>query len=1079
MIKRLAVIGSATALAALVLFLTMLAEPSSTSNNGAAQKLTPQDAPLPIPDITHAGPGLSQTPFESARQYRYSRVNNQGQLIQIFGETLTPRPQGVSEVEKPGVRIHLTPSRVIEVRAERGTFVAPDNQPRNGEFKGRVVLTLFEGPGERAVDLSPGSADVGMRVFLQDAKFDLELGQIESRGPVHVTGPRLDFRGRDLTLVYSESRGRIERLEIAEGRQLRLKPGSRGDSAEGEPARSEDRRATTAPADRDEKVEPAEVEKPVRKKGVTQYYAARLEKGVTISSKDIEADADRMNLWFSMDRKDTAKLGAAPSRTTTTAASPVKPGDTSPTTKPATSPAPAAPTAAVKKDDKSAPPSAPSRDFGIGAPLPPDEVMAPPGVDDVTIAWTGPMVVEPTETMPDRITAPDDYALELVGEPVRITTSNKDVITAASFDYLGSTGRIRLTGSGTEPMTLDSPNLGVLRGPQLVIDQSTGLGQVIGAGSLQAHGDPGLADTVDARTALERGGTAKLPRGMDITWNDRLDLSFYLRPQRDADDVNRLRGIKDVMFRGEVKVQHLDFDVRADRLNLSLNDPEKGTQTLEAIHASGGVIVNGRGGNDGDLSIKSDQLEIELARGEKGQVEPRRLLARGSVEAAQPGRVLKTGALDVGLGMVDATVAATQPVNGNGKSAGKSERRVVVKTMRADQGVTIVTGAPVLNLSAMRLSADTEADQVELFGLPDKPVRIERDGSILSGEHIIMGQTSKTVHVVGPGRFAFMSRSSKPTAGGEKNNQTLVTVVWTEAMHFADDVGLAQFTGKVQTRARTDKETSRLLADDLRLKFVHVENLGPAVVETVKGDGLRDSMNRSDRAIHSVTARGNVLFEAESWTDKAQSDLGTRLTITGDHMHFEESREEVQVVGAGRMLFEDYRPEAKPKAAADKSESPIVSFTGRGATLFTWKGRLLLDAYHNDMLIQDRVQMIHRAKGKPEVMQLDCQNFLSDLEATGGLGVWLSSSAPQPEIKAVLADRDVRLIAYGRTITADHLQYTGSDQTLTLRADQGKLVSVNDERDHTTRSFSWYRWDLLKDMHTVDNPSSTIVPIQR
>ncbi|MCE9589784.1 MAG: hypothetical protein K8S99_04600 [Planctomycetes bacterium] len=1101
MLKRFVVIGSATALAALVLFLTMLAEPTQPGGAGAGGgKLTPQDTPPPVPHIGHGENGSPlQRPFANVNQYRYSRVNKQGQLIQVFGKTLTPKPQGVSEVELPGARIHLTPSRVIEIRAERGTFVAPDNQPRNGDFKGRVVLTLFEGPADRAVDLTPNSPDVAMRVFLLDAKFDMELGQIESRGPVHLTGPRIDFRGRDLTMIYSEARGRIEHLEVIEGRQLRLKPGdaqpaatqSAAGAAQNGPQNSTGK-TTTAHA----KSEPATKRTGT---GQAQYYTGRLDKRVAISSRDIEAEADRLNVWFCLSRREAGKLGGspqsppspvapAPAATRPSAPAPAKPA----TPAPAPKPAPLAPTIANHAN---------GADFGTDAPLPIDESMAPPGVDDVNITWAGPLVVDPLDAMPDRVTGPDDYALELVGQPVRITTANKDVITAATFDYLGSTGRIRLIGDEANPLVLDSPSLGVLRGPQLVIDQSTGMGQVPGAGTLKARGEPGLADAVDPRGTLKAQG-AQMPRGMSVKWNDRLDLSFYLRP-RHADaknsDVNRLRGLKDVMFRGAVVVQHPDFDVHSDRLNLSLDDPDKGSQSVQAINASGGVVVNGRGEREGALSIKSDQLVIELERGKDGQMEPHRLLARGSVVADQPGRKMTTGSLDVGLGMAAAKpaagVTATRPAPEKEQglmpldAGATGERRIVVRNMHADQGVTIVTQDPPMNLVAMRLDADAEADQIELFGLPDKPARVERGESVLSGEHIVMGQASRSVHVIGPGRFAFMSLSSKVpganAADAADPKRVLAIVNWDEAMHFADDVGLAQFTGRVRTQARTDTQASRLLCDDLRLKFTHVDKLaGAPAGKPAAGDGLRDRMDNSDRAIQSVTARGNVFFEAERWEDKAQTQLVTRLTLTGDHMHFEEPREEVQVLSPGQMLFEDYRPDGKPAAAgaaaaaAAGGASP-VHFSGRGATLFKWKGRLVLDAYHNDMLMQDRVQMIHREPNKQEVVQLDCQNLLADLEATGGLGVWFSASSPQPKIKSILADRSVRLLADHRTINTDHMKYTGDDQTIILQADPGKMVEIIDDRDPTARYVREIRWDLLKNQASFEQPSPAVIPLNR
>ncbi len=115
-------------------------------------------------------------------------------------------------------------------------------------------------------------------------------------------------------------------------------------------------------------------------------------------------------------------------------------------------------------------------------------------------------------------------------------------------------------------------------------------------------------------------------------------------------------------------------------------------------------------------------------------------------------------------------------------------------------------------------------------------------------------------------------------------------------------------------------------------------------------------------------------------------------------MTFDNLAQQVQVIGPGHMLIEDYRSAspgngraiaAATSAANPASQpttdatDPTIHFSGRGKTLFTWTGQLTLDAYHNDMLIEQEVQMVHATPENTDPVQLDCRAL------SGGHGfVW-------------------------------------------------------------------------------------------
>ena len=316
MFERIVVIGSATVLAALVLFLTLLSEPSAPKS---AKR--PINDPLNVDLIPEFDPNRTSSkidPRGRAKKYRISSVNSRGQLVELYGDTVTPLPDGVTRVTAPGARVHLAPSRALGIRAEQGTILAPDNQVRSGDFVGDVVLTLFDAMNRR-VDMSPSSPDAKLHVYLHDAQFDMELGHIESDNDVHMIGPRVDFRGVGLDMTYNEKRRRIDRLEITRGRSLRFTPQPEGVAgSDDEDTEAPSLAATTDPGTNavEENEAPSSGSDPLEEQTddtttavdtaidtnrPIQYYRARFEDHVRIQGQHATIETDRLDVVFSFD----------------------------------------------------------------------------------------------------------------------------------------------------------------------------------------------------------------------------------------------------------------------------------------------------------------------------------------------------------------------------------------------------------------------------------------------------------------------------------------------------------------------------------------------------------------------------------------------------------------------------------------------------------------------------------------------------------------------------------------------------------------------------------------------------------
>ena len=118
--------------------------------------------------------------------------------------------------------------------APKAQFTMPGNHPRDGLFLGSekepVVFTLYECAAGQTPDLT-SLKDVRLKVYFdQEARFDLELDEVRSAGPVQLTGPNMDFRGIGLQLTWNRLDQRMEQLDITRGRVLRYQPEEKTDA---------------------------------------------------------------------------------------------------------------------------------------------------------------------------------------------------------------------------------------------------------------------------------------------------------------------------------------------------------------------------------------------------------------------------------------------------------------------------------------------------------------------------------------------------------------------------------------------------------------------------------------------------------------------------------------------------------------------------------------------------------------------------------------------------------------------------------------------------------------------------------
>lgn len=624
--KRAFLIGGAVAASAALLLFTLLAGPE-TASGPAERPSDPGLADLPtddLPDAPVVDPDAARAiPVGRGDVGEYA-FNREGRVTILQWASITPKPEGVSDVVAPQARTFFSPSRVLQMTAREGTVVAPDNEPRKGNLRGDVVLTLYERPDGKPIDFDDEAAlakFVTMKVYLDDAAFDLELGQVDSPGPVHLTGPQVDFRGTGLSLNYNQLRQRLERLEISRGERLRFRPTGKQEDAEEVVAAEVEPAAATMPVadsgtmstETDASTPAAQAQADLPEPAQTMAAAAEgAQPAVTdVPTPSADASASVMEDQQANVEANAPDAALEPSAEVAAAApgpvaepapasaeaipapaaeAPAAP-DALATAPPAEAPsenvatpepaAPAAETAAAAldpdtqfyrarfqedvrvvtapegddrrvtmtgdelavifamapSDDEEEPaaaqpepapstdaPSAEPRDDkpereprvpaaaatteAEPAPQPVGRSLMAERDDDIVVTWVGRLIVQPHAEGRDLITGPDDVLVAMSGseaKPVVVETAPQETITAAHAQYLASATEVKASAFDAAPMRITAPELGVITGQAITLNQTAGTGSVQGPGWLRGNVSrrPRAEDRADAAAALD------------------------------------------------------------------------------------------------------------------------------------------------------------------------------------------------------------------------------------------------------------------------------------------------------------------------------------------------------------------------------------------------------------------------------------------------------------------------------------------------------------------------------------------------------------------------------------------------
>ena len=1115
MSKRFVVVGGATAMAGLVLGASIVLGPDAIKSSGT------DVGNVTAPSLDNVGdsdapPGARVSDFV----YTTFEVDSDGQLrgMRLKAAATKIKPLGITELEKPNAEIRLGSQRAITITADKADMLMEDRKPREGQFMGNVIVTLFQAPeGSKLIideDDPAHEAFVQQRIYLDDPSdpdeaiyFSIEDDTITTAGPVHATSAQVDFFGLGLHLSYNTQRRRIERLTINEGRYLIYNPDAQapGFRDEVKPNKSDTDAESKEASGTEQQTPPPP----------SQFYAVDFYDNVIIrDGKESELGGDRLSIDFSLGTE-----AITPERITPPTTNPNDNDDAASTDLPSTVIESFIQLAQATENEA---PGFAQQHRGateLSSTLPPDlltKIADTPALTipptnaarslfthkpdrDIVVTWTGQMQIDPHDLKPEVLADEDDVRVTLSGQNAYAqTTRNGELerVETGRLEHLASKQRTVAFAKPDSPARIVSEALGgEIFGQRITLNQETATASVLGPGKLT------YTNKDDDKT-------------LTLTWQNRLDLELYTEDPTtptstlaiNADDEqpeasgtpiqkpdkndHKILGVKTATFDGTVKALHPDFDLAASKLTIAFTEPNKKldiNNTPNAINASGNVVVLAKGdADDEDFNIKAQRLSIALKLDTDGEPYASNIRAVDQVDVRRPGTFFTCNRVAVELNPPSKTkpLAAAKPAPDSEASGAQplspKDRFAEVRSIFAigDVRAKLDHNKRRVDLTADEMLADVERDRLTLTSKsaeqPAELFDLIRQQKI-TGQLIVMDDQAEALNITGPGSLATrLSDPNNPKAGIE---DAFLAINWTKAMSFSNVTGKANFYENVRSESRRSTDASELNCDQLAMQFSPDYKRDP--VRLIEDEGE----DNHERQVRSAVATGNVKFTASAWNPLKPEDIRNRTLLEGPKLIFtnkpatavgQTPTETLQVVGKGHMLLEDYRP-------PDKENKDRVFVTGRGATLFTWEDGMLLNARSNTATLTKKVQMVHRPKDDKgnvsDVVTLNGDKLVADLTDTGGLSVWLADDAPNAQISTINVDGNVRLKNTGRAMTGDHLEYLAKTNKVTVWTDEDKDVILEDlARDASTRT-NKVVWDLLKNRIEIDQLRGGVAPL--
>ena len=365
-------------------------------------------------------------------------------------------------------------------------------------------------------------------------------------------------------------------------------------------------------------------------------------------------------------------------------------------------------------------------------------------------------------------------------------------------------------------------------------------------------------------------------------------------------------------------------------------------------------------------------------------------------------------------------------------------------------------------------------DRATVIAKPNEKARTEFGDYVINGHQIEFDMTRQFAEVPEEGWLRFLSHQS---LDGRRLDQPVPTEVkWSKQMRLEGKRNVGEFLGDVVASS----QTSQLTCDRLVIDFV---DLPPAEIQKAQKATSEDRWEIFDRLLTGkskpsaeplrqrfekkpvrVVAERDVVVLSTLYDKDDPKRLLSRMRIAGPKLTVDLRNEQLDVVGHGSLLIEDYRlPSEVERTARTEPSAPkdplMANLAGRGPsqTAFTWANSMTYYLGRNLAVLDRSVSMIHlggsslamggdiaramnvdvnklRMKGREAA--LTCDNLTVEFlrsERKGRQGTTPFDRAGAAELKRLIATGNIYLEDSGRSLVGEELTYYRDTNEITVR----------------------------------------------
>lgn len=675
--------------------------------------------------------------------------------------------------------------------------------------------------------------------------------------------------------------------------------------------------------------------------------------------------------------------------------------------------------------------------------------LAPTG-DDVTITWTGPLVLKAEKERPAPL-ATDEVTVrcesDLAGGTRFRATSQKAEGSATDVEYYATTRRAVLIGDDTTPAVVRSEGAGRLEAKNVLVGIATGVVEIGSGGVLvQEKGKHDGADEPQRR----------------IVWSESAQFAFDTRHGQ------MTSSLREALLHGGVEARDGSGVLTGGFLHaLFIPSPRaEGQAALRRIEVRD--QVTGDDGHGGTLSAgELDLAFVPVRKGETGfgESEPREMEARGAVRVIRGGITLDTDRLRAGL---------------KGKGSGVDVTDVKADGMvrfTRDDGVTAVSD---------QLRADATQEIVELMG---EHVSLGKGASTVSGTSMVLKGHERSLEVFGAGTFEHNPGAQQPEndTANPASDMGQVLATWQGGMVFSDVTGVLDADGAVRaTYSPGPLEQDKLEGEHLHLELTPGEKSSDGIASLDLGSKPKAehaAAKQDDRQLLLASVTGSdqersdgTRAKVESRTYRANEDasegreLESLVYLEGSMIVGDNVGGTLSVPCAGMMLSYDKRN--TPSKVVVVGEEPS---TARGTTRVRWTDGMDYERAEGRATVRGGVKLDHAPIESRDKTELESQKLVvhfRDAERMDAGGV----RQVRGQFLGATASGAVWARSMGKELTSDQLEYDAASRTIEAIASEGNLAQMFDPKSPTPMTARRLFWDMAHDRVEIRDAGTVTAP---